>query len=560
MTTQPWFPAPALVPALALACLLPACAPAAPPAPLPAAAPAPAAADPVQAALERITPEAIRAHVRFLADDLLEGRAPATRGGDLAALYLAAQYEQLGLEAPRGSYFQPVTLREVTADPRTIELSFSGPGGSYAGAYPADFVSWTATQQPLAETAAEVVFVGYGVRAPEQEWDDYAGVDVRGRIVMMLVNDPGGTEAEPDRFGGRRMTYYGRWTYKFEEAERQGAAGAILVHTTESAGYPWAVVEGSWTGPQYKLPLGPGRSPLVLEGWVTEDAARRILALAGDDLDRLARAARERGFRAVETGVTARSLMRSTISEERSPNVVGLLRGRSDELITYTAHYDHLGIGAPVDGDSIYSGALDNASGVAVMLEVARAFAALEQPPLRSVLFIATTAEESGLLGAHYYARNPLYPLERTVASFNLDGTNLFGRTRDVTPMGGDRSTLGSDLDAVLQRLGMRTTPDPFPERGYFFRSDHFPFALAGVPALWLRRGIDYMDHPPGHGQRLEEEYVARDYHQPSDRFREDFDLRGAVQAGQIYFLVGLRVAEAPGRPEWHSTSEFQRP
>jgi Zn-dependent M28 family amino/carboxypeptidase len=506
-----------------------------------------------------IREDGIRAHIRFLSHDLLEGRAPATRGGDLAAEYLATQFELLGLEPVRGSYFQQVPIVGVTADPRTIQLSFSGPRGDVRGEYVRDFVSWTATQQPRAEASGEVVFVGFGIVAPEQNWNDYEGMDARGKIVLMLVNDPGGTAEEPERFGGRSMTYYGRWTYKFEEAERQGAAGAILVHTTESAGYPWSTVEGSWTGEQYQLPLPPGRSPLPLQGWVTEDAARRLLALAGHELDALARAARQRGFRPVPLGVHAESEIRSTLRRQESPNVVGLLRGEADEVVTFSAHYDHLGIGLAVNGDSIYNGAYDNASGVALMMEVARAFTLQPERPRRSLLFIATTAEESGLLGSHYYVQNPLFPLERTVANFNIDGANLWGPTHDVTPLGHDRSTLGEDLARVLSHLDMQATDEPFPERGFFFRSDHFPFALAGVPALWLRTGTEFIGRPEGWGEEVMNEYTARHYHQPSDVFREDFDYRGAVQQGQVIFLVAHRVANADTRPEWYPTSEFQR-
>jgi Zn-dependent M28 family amino/carboxypeptidase len=554
--------------ALLAAVLLAACGPAphpevAAPAPHPEAA-VPAAAAPAAAAPHGdIRERALHGHIRFLAHDLLEGRAPATRGGDLAAEYIAAQYEVLGLRPPAGSWFQPVELVTVTADPASIGLAFAGPAGELRGEYLQDFVTTSGTQRELAEAEGEVVFVGYGIRAPEQEWDDYAGVDVRGRIVMALVNDPGATAAEPDRFSGRTMTYYGRWTYKYEEAERQGAAGILLVHTTESAGYPFTVVQTSWSGDQYELPLTPDRAPLAVQGWVTDEMARRILALGGHDLDALTGAARERGFRAVPTGVRATSTIRSSLRRETSPNVVGMLPGETDEVVVFTAHYDHLGIGRPVDGDSIYSGALDNASGVALMLELARSFARAAEAGdrlRRSLLFVATTAEESGLLGAHHYVRNPVVPLERTVAAFNVDGANIFGRTRDVTPLGHDRSTLGRELDAALATLGMRASPEPFPERGYFFRSDHFPFALAGVPALWLLDGTDYIGRPPGWGRQVQEAYTARHYHQPSDVYREDFDLSGAVQQGQLYYLVARRIANAQGRPEWHATSEFQRP
>ncbi len=379
---------------------------------------------------------------------------------------------------------------------------------------------------------------------------------------MLLVNDPPAPEGQPDLFGGRAMTYYGRWTYKLEEAERQGAAGAILVHTLESATYPWSVVTGSWSGAQYQLPLqADRRAPLALASWVTDDAARRVLALGGKSLDELTAAARSAGFRPVPTGVRVEARIRSSIERSQTSNVMGLLRGttRSDEVIVYGAHYDHLGIGPAVDGDSIYNGALDNASGVSVILEVAEGFAALDPHPARSVMFVAIAAEESGLLGAQYFVENPPVPLDRIVANLNIDMTPLFGRTTDVEQLGGDRSTLGADLEAVLGPLGMRASGDPNPEAGSFFRSDHFPFAKAGVPALYFKSGQEVEGRPAGWGAERMREFEERSYHQPSDEFSDALDFSGAEQLAEVAFRLGYRVATAGEAPRWLPGSEFQR-
>jgi Zn-dependent M28 family amino/carboxypeptidase len=530
------------------------------PAPLPAPAiPAPAVAD-TTAALAAIRADAVRAHVRFLSSDLLEGRAPGTRGGRIAAEYIASEFERMGLQPVNGSYFQPVPILGVTARPEAVRFAFRGPRGQATAKYMDDVIAWSLAQKPVVQASGPVVFVGYGIVAPEYRWNDYAGVDAKGKIVMMLVNDPPATPQEPELFAARAMTYYGRWTYKLEEAERQGAAGVILVHTTESASYPWNVVTGSWSGEQYQLPLKPGRTaPLAVASWVTHEEAQRILALGGQSLDSLTAAAQRRGFRAVDTGVTTSVRLENEIRRLETANVVGLAPGTTDEVVIFSAHYDHLGIGPAVNGDSIYNGALDNASGVAVILATANGFATLKERPRRGVLFMALAAEESGLLGSEFYAQNPLFPLARTAADLNIDMTPLVGPTKDIEQLGGDRSTLGAELDALLRPLGMYATGDPRPEAGSFFRSDHFPFAKAGVPALYFKSGDVVVGKPEGWGAQQSKIFDDQHYHQPSDEFHEDFDWSTGQQLARIAFRLGWRIANAPEMPKWLPGSEFQR-
>ncbi|MBI4544699.1 MAG: M28 family peptidase [Gemmatimonadetes bacterium] len=519
--------------------------------------------DTLQAALSSITADELRAHVQFLSHDLLEGRAPATRGGELAALYIATQFARAGLEPVKGSYFQEVPVVGITADKGNLSLEFEARGRSMPARYPADAVIWTAAEEPAADVAGELVFVGYGARAPEYRWDDFKGRDLGGKILLVLVNDPPAPPEEPALFGGRAMTYYGRWTYKFEEAERQGAAGALLLHTRDGAGYPWSVVESSWGGEQFALPREPGAPPaLALEGWIQREFARRLLVEAGHSLEELYVLAARRDFRPIATGITVHARIPSRIRHLQTANVAGLLPGqdpeRRDEIVVYTAHYDHLGIGTAVSGDSIYNGAYDNASGVGLLLEVADAFAHLSPRPDRSVLFLATAAEEAGLLGAAYYVQQPLFPIPRTMANINIDGANLWGETRDVVALGAERSTLGRIAETRARQLGLRLTPDRAPEKGFFFRSDHFPFARAGVPALYLEHGLEFKGRPAGWGLQLMERYDAERYHQPSDEFDAGADLGGAIQQARLAFLVGYDVAQARNGPEWYDGSEFK--
>lgn len=500
------------------------------------------------------------AHLRYLADDLLEGRAPATRGGRLAARYIAAQFQALGLEpaGPDSSYYQPVALVGTTPQPSLVW----GPAGSaHSVRFLDDFVAWPERPEASIAVDGEVIFVGYGVQSPEWRWDDYKGVDVRGKVLLMLVNDPGLQDSTV--FNGRALTYYGRWTYKLEEAARRRALGAILIHTTESATYPWEVVRGSWSVEQFKLdrPLDHG---LAFAAWVTRDAASAALALAGWRLDSLTRGAARRDFRPVATGLHAAVQITSALRRVRSENVVARLPGSdpvlSRQAVLLTAHYDHKGIGPAVNGDSIYNGAEDNASGVAALLAAAQALAQVTPRPKRTLVFIATTAEESGLLGSEAYVAAPLLPLERTAAVLNVDVANVRGATRDIAALGADRSTLGGIFEAAARAESLTPTGDPNPAKGSFFRSDHFPFARAGVPALFIKPGVDFVGRPAGWGQQQDDLYDRQRYHQPSDEYRLSFTYEGMAQEARVLIRVALAVANSPGVPTWLPHSEFQRP
>jgi len=502
---------------------------------------------------------AMDAHLRFLASDLLEGRAPATRGGRLAAAYIAAQFEALGLEpaGANGTYFQPVALVGMTPQPM---LSWGKAGGATDTlVYRDAFVAWA--ERPEADIAAsgEVVFVGYGIRAPEWQWDDYKGADLRGKVLLMLVNDPGLVDSTV--FLGKILTYYGRWTYKLEEAARQGAAGAILIHTTESATYPWEVVRGSWSVEQFKLDQ-PHSPSIAFAGWVTEASARTALSKAGLNLDSLTRAAGRRDFRPIPTGVTASVGVHSALRQVESENVVARLPGRDPRLasqaVLITAHWDHKGIGPAIRGDSIYNGAEDNASGVAAILGAAKALTQLPRTA-RSILFVATTAEESGLLGSEAYVQRPLVPLGQTAAVLNLDVTNVRGATRDIGALGMDRSTLGPAFEAAARAESLTIASQP-DVRGSFFRSDHFPFARAGVPALSIKPGVDFVGRPVGWGVQQENIYNQDRYHQPSDEYQSTFRYAGMAQEVRVTVRAARAIGNDPTMPRWLTSSEFQRP
>jgi len=516
------------------------------------------------AAADAITAASIRARLEFLSHDLLEGRAPGTRGGQLAALYIADQFSRAGLQPVNGSYFQAVPLRGTTVVPGRVSLGFHVNGRDVPARYAHDVVLRTSGPDTLVSVDAQLVFVGYGVRAPEFAWDDFKGADLTGKVLVFLANEPPAPPEDATRFDGRALTYYGRWTYKLEEAARRGAAGALIVHTTAAAGYPWDVVRSSWTGEQ--LALADDDAPTIaIGGWITDDLARRLFAAAGLSLDALAARAAQRDFRPVYTPVRLRARIASRVRRLETANVVGVVPGRHamlrDEVLVYTAHYDHLGIGPAVDGDSIYNGAYDNAGGVAALIDIAGAFARLTPRPARSVLFIATAAEEAGLLGAEHYVRHPLFPLADTRASINIDGANLWGETDDVAAVGADRSTLGRIVERHARSLGMRVRPDHSPGAGLFFRADHFPFARAGVPALSIHHGVDFRGRPPGWGIETLEHYTTHHYHRPSDHFDPAFDLGGAVQQARLAFLVGLDIATGAADPEWyHNTAPASQP
>ena len=519
--------------------------------PSPAAAPAPALFAPSAAAMD--------AHLKYLADDLLEGRAPATRGGRLAVRYVAAQFEAMGLEpgAADGSYFQPVALVGMTPHP---SLVWGRGGAPHALKYLDDFVAWAERPESHIVTDGDVVFVGYGIQAAEWRWDDYKDTDVRGKVLLMLVNDPGLQDSTI--FNGRALTYYGRWTYKLEEAARRGALGALLVHTTESATYGWDVVRGSWSVEQFKLDR-PAAQSIAFAGWVTHDAAQAALAQAGLSLDSLTRAAARRDFRPVSTGMHVALELASAVRHVQSENVVARLPGSdpalSREVVVFTAHWDHKGIGPAMNGDSIYNGAEDNASGVAAMLGAAGALVQSQARPRRTLLFVATTAEESGLLGSEAYVRDPLVPLERTAAVLNLDVVNVRGATRDIDALGLDRSTLGPVFEQAARAESLTVVHQP-DVRGSFYRSDHFPFARAGVPALSIEPGVDFVGRPAGWGKDQAERYNRERYHQPGDEYQPTFRYDGMAQEVRVTLRVALAVANTPTLPQWLPGSEFQRP
>jgi Zn-dependent M28 family amino/carboxypeptidase len=424
-----------------------------------------------------------------------------------------------------------------------------------------DYVAFSGVQvSEAAVRDAEVVFVGYGIVAPEHGWDDYKGADLRGRVLLFLNGEP---EADARLFAGKRRLYYGRWDYKYEMAAKLGAAGAVILHTDASASYGWKVVLASWTGEQLSLPALPGRPTVPVKAWVTEKAARRIARLAGRDLDSLRAAAERRDFRPVPLGVRLSLSLRNEVERRSSANVIGLLRGRdpalSREAVVYTAHHDHYGTRPGPSGEAVvYNGALDNASGLAALLAIAEAFAALPERPRRSILFAAVAAEEQGLLGSEYLARHPPVPAGRLAANVNLDGMNIWGRTRDVPVIGLGKSSLDDWIRAIAEAQGRVVVDEPFPEEGAFYRSDHLSFARVGVPAAYIDAGTDVIGRPPGWGRERRREWEAAHYHQPSDDLTPDWDLSGAVEDAQLLFLLGAKVAEAPLAPAWRPGDEFE--
>lgn len=509
--------------------------------------------------------------IKFLSDDGFEGRGPGTRGGELAAKYIAHRLRMAGIKPGNGeSYFQPVSLVAVKADPKT-RLRVSNRNATFDYDFGSDFVVSTSAQKRNVNIDAELVFVGYGINAPERKWNDYKGDedDFAGKILVMMVNDPPPTTKDPDRFGGKALTYYGRWTYKFEEAARRGAVGVILIHTRASAGYGWNVVEtslgGSW---RYEVERVEGDSTpfLQMKSWVTNRTARRIFAQAGENLDNLKRKAKSKKFKPVKLGLRARLNQRYQLKRVKSNNVIGFWEGRDpilkNQYVVFTSHWDHLGVGkANAKGDTIYNGALDNASGVSQILAIAEAITTLpkKQQPKRSQVFLFTTAEEQGLLGAEYYARNPTFPLEKTAANINIDGGNFYGKTTDYGALGAERSNLQKYVNKALKARGMTFSPDSRPEQGYFFRSDHFPFAKKGVPALSIRSGNKYVGKPAGWSDKFFTEYNKNHYHQPSDEFRDDWVFDGMIQSLDVTMDIALQASNVKKLPRYNKKDEFAK-
>ena len=525
--------------------------------------------DQVVAAQSAITAPGILGHIKDLADDSMLGRAPGGIGEERAIRYISDQFKAIGLAPgnPDGTWFQSVELLGFTAQP-TAE--FHAGGKTIRLDFPKDYVAASRREADEVDVNnSDLVFVGYGIVAPEYNWDDYKGVDVTGKTIVMLVNDPpvpdpkDSTQLDSTVFRGKAMTYYGRWTYKFEIASAKGAVAAIVVHQTGPAGYPWDVVEHSWSRENMDVKHPNGNSAHVsIESWITYEKAKELFAAAGKDFDTLERAARERDFRPVPLAATATIHLKNSIRAVHSHNVVGELVGSDPKLRTeyllYTAHWDHLGTGAPIHGDSIFNGAVDNAAGVAGMLELAKAFKSLPTPPRRSILFIALTAEEKGLLGARYYVENPLYPLGRTLADLNLDGLNQWGRTSDVVVIGKGNSTL-EDLLADAAAARQRTlSPDAEPEKGFYYRADHFEFAKQGVPSMFLDNGTHYIGKPGSYSKMKRDEYTDHDYHNVSDEVKQDWDLSGAVDDLGLLFMVGIRVATDAVWPMWKPGTEFK--
>lgn len=527
---------------------------------LPATAPAqmelvpPGAED----AAETITPDVLRAPIRFLSDDLLGGRGPATKGDRLARLYLATELESLGLEpAFDGSWQQPFEIVGIRA---RVPDAWTFQAGDEAVTLETgeEFIAASGVQRETAAIdSAEVVFAGYGIQAPEYDWDDFEGADLEGKVLLMLNNDP---DWDPELFEGETRLYYGRWSYKYESAARQGAAGAIVIHTTPSAGYPWQVVQTSWSGEQFELPA-EGEPRIEVEAWATEDAARRLVDAAGHDLDALVERARSRDFRPVPLGITTSLSLANEISRETTANVGGVLPGSDPELseqaVVFTAHHDHLGQAEEGD-DRIYNGALDNASGSAQLLAIARAYTHLPQPPRRSILFLFVGAEESGLLGSQYFARHPSVPPGRLAANLNFDGGNIWGPTRDVTLIGYGKSSLDEVAEAVAARQDRTVKPDQFPDRGYYYRSDQFSLAKIGVPALYFDTGTDFAGRPEGWGKERIDEWTEEHYHQPSDELEDTWNWEGMIQDARLGFYSGLIAAEADEMPRWTPGDEFE--
>jgi Zn-dependent M28 family amino/carboxypeptidase len=522
------------------------------------------------AALASLTGDRILQHIRVLSSDEFAGRGPGTKGEQLATKYIEDQFRSDGLEPgnPDGSYLQAVPLVGITADSK-MKLTLTGHGKTLEGKFQDDFVARTKHVADTVSVDADMLFVGYGVQAPEFQWDDFKGVDVKGKYLVELINDPpvpdpaDPTKLDPKVFGGNAMTYYGRWTYKFEKAAQMGAAGCAVIHRTDRAGYPWEVLRNGYAGPQFDLSTpDKNMGQLAAEGWITSEFAAKLFQAAGQDLNKLIAAAASRDFKPVPLGMRAKLTLNNTLQTIDSHNVIAKLAGSDPDLkntyVVYTAHWDHFGIGPAVNGDNIYHGAEDNASGTAALLEIARAYKALRTPPRRSILFLAVTAEEQGLLGSQYYAEHPLYPLARTALDINMDGMNVLGRTHDIVQIGRGASTLDDVVDAVVASQGRTVKLDPEPEKGFYYRSDHFEFAKNGVPALDPNPGVDYIGKPDGWGLEQRKIYTAERYHKPADKILPQWEMSGAAEDAQLYFLVGYRVANDPHMPEWKPGAEFK--
>ena len=538
----------------------PAPAPTATSAPEPVAKPAPDPYAAIDAAGKAITADFLRDQITKISSDEFEGRGPTTRGDVAIRAYLADQLKAMGYEPGDGtSWEQPVELVGVKAA-MPAKWTFRRGAKSIAMSWWDQYIAGSGVQSERgAIKNAEVVFVGYGIQAPEYGWDDFKGKNLKGKVLLMLNNDP---DWDPSLFAGTTRLYYGRWTYKYESAARQGAAGAIIIHTTPSAGYPFQVVQTSWSGEQFELPAA-GEARIQVKGWLTEDAAAKLVAIAGKDLSALVESAHHKEFAPVPLGITTSFEFTNKINRGKSANVWGLLRGSDPvlgkELVVYSAHHDHLGIGKPdASGDKIYNGALDNASGCAQVLSIAKAFKALSPPPRRSILILFVAGEEQGLLGSLYYATHPSVPAGKIAADINFDGGDIWGKTRDVTYVGKGKTTLDPLVEELAKRQGRTVKPDQFPDRGAFYRSDQFSFARVGVPGLYLHTGTDFVGRPAGWGREQVEAFEKTSYHQPSDQIRPDWNFDGMIDDDRLGFGVGVLVANSDQLPGWTPGDEFE--
>jgi Zn-dependent M28 family amino/carboxypeptidase len=518
----------------------------------------------VPASMHSIDTDRIRAQVKFLSDDLLEGRGTGQRGGDVAARYLAAQFELYGLKpaGDNGSYFQKVPMVGVTTDQKASKFAIvPTKGGAMNLTFGADYITTNLTQTESVDVDAPIVFAGYGIDAPEYQWNDFKEADVRGKVLMLFVNEP--PSDDPKFFTGRALTYYGRWTYKYEQAARKGAVGVLLIHKTEMASYGWDVVKNSWSGEKSYLHIAPGEPKLKAASWIQLEVARKALAAAGQDLDKLLAAAKSRDFQPIALPLALKAHIVSKVRPFVSNNVVAVLPGSDarlkEQAIFYTAHYDHFGVHADEKGDNIYNGALDNGTGCAIVLELARAWSQAVPRPKRSIYFAAVTAEEQGLLGSEYLGKHPPLPAKNIQLDLNFDDVKPYGYPEQLEVVGYDRTSFAPVVEQVAKAFGLKIMPDASPEAGHYYRSDHFSMARVGVPAFSVNAGRKFRGKTEALGDQMYDAYTAKDYHQPSDEYREEFDFTSNTVLAKFGFALGWKAAQQPGEVQWKKGDEFER-
>jgi len=513
------------------------------------------------AAFQKVDPERIRAHVRFLSDDLLEGRGTGQRGGDIAAEYIATQFALYGLKpaGDNGTYMQKVPMVGITPQPATTFALVPAKGGTNDLKPLDQYVAYDQTQQPQSDVNAEIVYVGYGIEAPEYNWDDYKGADVKGKVLLMLVNEPSSDDVK--FFKGKALTYYGRWTYKYEQAARKGAVGAILIHRTDMASYPWEVVRNSNSGEKSFLKLD-GTPKLKVAAWIQLDVAKQLAASSGMDIDKMMTDAQSRDFHPVALSVKLKARMVSKIRPFESNNVIAILIGSDrklkDEAVMYTAHYDHLGIRPEMPGDNIYNGANDNATGCGILLELAHVFSLAAQKPRRSILFASVTAEEQGLLGSEYLGKHPPIPASKIALDLNYDDVPPLGAPEEAEVSGSERTTFYPTVQALAKEFRLNIRPDSRPEAGHYYRSDHFSLARVGIPAFSINEGMKYKGHDVAWGTQQADEFTAKHYHQPSDEYHPEMDFTGDAAMARFGFALGWQAASMPNLVGWEKGDEFE--